>query len=61
MFVEQVLIPEYTRGKRRTRNPVHRRVEADILQGNWSGALTVCHSMIWGALRSSVRCWPPRS
>ena len=37
MFVEQVLIPEYTRGKRRTRNPVYRRVEADILQARRRG------------------------
>ncbi len=45
MFVEQVLIPEYTRGRLRQRNPAYRKVEAAVLRAQRRGDRALIRSL----------------
>jgi group II intron reverse transcriptase/maturase len=44
-FVEQVLIPEYTRGRTRARNPQYRKVEAAIERARRAGDRTLVRAL----------------
>jgi group II intron reverse transcriptase/maturase len=44
-FVEQVLIPEYTRGRTRARNPQYRKVEAAIEKARRAGDRTLVRAL----------------
>ena len=45
MFVEQVLIPEYTRGGRRQRNPSYRKVEIGLARARRNGNRAAARSL----------------
>jgi len=45
MFVEKVLIPEYTRGRLRQRNPAYRKVEAAVLRAQRRGDRALIRSL----------------
>ena len=65
-FVETVLIPEYTRGKLRARNPAYRKVEQEIARGRRRGDRAKVRSL-YRRLHSLPsrdlvdRCWAGRA